>query len=174
MSHRKTLIAAAVGAAALTGAGAAVAASGGKTATLKAVASGKVVINKYEQDSSHWSPGTVTIKSGGTLTIANVGGAPHTFSIVKKSQLPKTIRQVNECAICQKLGEEHGAPQDGNGPPTKPVLDVGAPGIDQVGDSVVIAPNAKTTKLKVSAKKGTTLYFLCAIHPWMQGKLQVK
>ena len=27
---------------------------------------------------------------------------------------------------------------------------------------------------KVSAKKGTTLYYLCAIHPWMQGKIKVK
>ena len=27
--------------------------------------------------------------------------------------------------------------------------------------------------LKVTAKKGTTLYFLCAIHPWMQAKVIV-
>ena len=28
--------------------------------------------------------------------------------------------------------------------------------------------------LTVTAKKGTTLYFMCAIHPWMQAKVQVK
>jgi len=26
----------------------------------------------------------------------------------------------------------------------------------------------------VTAKPGTTLYFLCAVHPWMQGKIVVK
>ncbi|MGI8421234.1 MAG: cupredoxin domain-containing protein [Gaiellaceae bacterium] len=26
----------------------------------------------------------------------------------------------------------------------------------------------------VSAPAGTTLYFLCAVHPWMQGKIIVK
>jgi len=25
----------------------------------------------------------------------------------------------------------------------------------------------------VTAKPGTTLYFLCAVHPWMQGKIVV-
>jgi hypothetical protein len=25
---------------------------------------------------------------------------------------------------------------------------------------------------KVTAKKGSTLYFMCLIHPWMQGKVQ--
>jgi hypothetical protein len=27
--------------------------------------------------------------------------------------------------------------------------------------------------VKVTAKKGTKLYFLCAIHPWMQAKIIV-
>ncbi len=27
--------------------------------------------------------------------------------------------------------------------------------------------------LKVTAPKGTTLYFMCLIHPWMQAKLVV-
>ena len=26
---------------------------------------------------------------------------------------------------------------------------------------------------KVTAKAGTTLYFICAIHPWMQGSVKV-
>jgi hypothetical protein len=25
----------------------------------------------------------------------------------------------------------------------------------------------------VTAKAGTTLYFMCAVHPWMQGKVKV-
>jgi imidazolonepropionase-like amidohydrolase len=49
------------------------------------------------------------------------------------------------------------------------------PGFDVEGDSVVLAPKGphKTEKVVVSAPPGTTLYYLCAIHPWMQGKIVV-
>ena len=38
---------------------------------------------------------------------------------------------------------------------------------------MVINPKGKIS-FNVTAKKGTTLYYLCAIHPWMQGKIKVK
>ena len=46
--------------------------------------------------------------------------------------------------------------------------------MDRPGDSAFVAPiqHANVT-LKVTAKPGTTLYFMCAIHPWMQAKLIV-
>jgi uncharacterized cupredoxin-like copper-binding protein len=115
----------------------------------------------------------VTIKSGGTLTVKTKGGAPHSFSVVKATQLPKTTKQIEQCKVCEALAKAHEADPQSSAPPKKPVVDVGATGIDQAGDSVFLAPN-KSTKLKVTAKKGTTLYFMCALHPWMQGKLQVK
>jgi hypothetical protein len=37
---------------------------------------------------------------------------------------------------------------------------------------VALAPH-KTAKVVISAPAGTTLYFLCALHPWMQGKIVV-
>ncbi len=157
--------------AAMTGTTVAVAAPGGN-ATLNAKSDAKIVINKYEQDLSHWAPGTVTVGSGRTLTIKADQGPPHTFSVVKSSQLPKTTFQIFECSLCEKINGDHGFGQ-GPGPPKKPVIDVGAAGIDQAGDSVVLQPG-KSTRLKVSAKKGTTLRFFCTIHPWMQGKLQVR
>lgn len=48
------------------------------------------------------------------------------------------------------------------------------PHITRSGDSAFIAPtkNAKVT-LKVTAKPGTKLYFICAVHPWMQAELDV-
>jgi hypothetical protein len=52
-------------------------------------------------------------------------------------------------------------------------VDVNKPGVDGPGDSYFIAPTAKKLTFKVTAKKGTTLYFLCAIHPWMQAKVIV-
>ena len=44
---------------------------------------------------------------------------------------------------------------------------------DVAGDSAFIAPGQKSFKFKVTANKGSRLYFYCAIHPWMQGKLTV-
>ena len=44
---------------------------------------------------------------------------------------------------------------------------------DVAGDSAFIAPGQKSFSFKVTAKKGSSLYYYCAIHPWMQGKLKV-
>ena len=45
---------------------------------------------------------------------------------------------------------------------------------DKPGDSVFIGPNVgDSADSKITAKKGTKLFFLCAIHPWMQAKVIV-
>ena len=46
------------------------------------------------------------MRSGGTLRIVNNAPdeGPHTFTVVKKSDLPKTPRAIFNCAICNKLG----------------------------------------------------------------------
>jgi len=48
------------------------------------------------------------------------------------------------------------------------------PNVDRPGDSAFIAPvqQAKVT-LTVTAKPGTTLSFMCVVHPWMQAKIIV-
>jgi plastocyanin len=148
-------------------------ASARSSATLTATTGVRYVINKYAQNTSHFAPGTVTIRSGGTLTVKSQAGSPHTFSIVRANQLPKTTTQIEACRICRTLANEHGVDPKSNASPTKPVVDVGAAGIDRTGDSVFLPPN-KTTKLKITAKKGRTLSFMCAIHPWMQGRLLVR
>ena len=54
-------------------------------------------------------------------------------------------------------------------------IDKGQSGLDTVGDSIAIQPGAhKTISATVSAPSGTRLYFVCAVHPWMQGKIVVK
>jgi plastocyanin len=144
------------------------------SATLVARSGTKVVINKYIADTSRFTPGTVTIKSGGTLTLKSVGGVPHTFSLVKASQLPRTAKAVNDClpkGVCGELAKAHEADPSSDAPPKKILVDTGATGFDQAGDSVFFQG---TTKVKITAKAGTTLRFLCAIHPWMQGKLVVR
>jgi hypothetical protein len=41
------------------------------------------------------------------------------------------------------------------------------------GDSLLVDADHPVIKARVSAPAGTTLRFICAIHPWMQGKLIV-
>ena len=53
------------------------------------------------------------------------------------------------------------------------MVNVGRPGLDQPGDSLLIDAEQPVTRARVTADPGTTLHFICAIHPWMQGKLKV-
>jgi plastocyanin len=154
----------------------------------KAPSSAKIAIkggetfkpNAYDKDSSRFVPGTVTVRSGATIALTNVGAEPHSLSLVAASAVPHTISQLNNCAICVRISLTHGVnPMAGpvSGPPPKPVVDVGAPGFDAPGDSVIVGPKgsplAKAT-FKVTAKAGTTLHFICIIHPWMLGRILVK
>jgi plastocyanin len=138
---------------------------------------GKLVIkrNKYFKDGAGFYPGSVTIRSGGSLTLRNRQEAPHTFSIVKSSDVPRSTGKILNCGspgtICDTIFTSHAPDPEGN--PTLPVVNVGATGLDQPGDTLLVNPK-QTQKVTVSAAKGTTLNFLCAIHPWMQGKLKVR
>jgi hypothetical protein len=150
--------------------------------TINAVTSSKFKINRYVQDGTRWQKDVYDVKSGGTITVVNLAASdgPHTFSVVKKSDLPRTANQINNCQICQTIAQEHGADPGSQAPPKFLFVENGvgsttAPNVDRPGDSAFIAPtqHAKVT-LHVTAKAGTTLYFMCAVHPWMQAKLIVK
>jgi plastocyanin len=157
----------------------AVAAPAPSKATLKAVGKVEFKPNRYVKEGMRFDKDVLTIKSGGTLTLVDKTGAPHSFSLVKKGQVPRTMEQLQECfgpGPCDDLFVAHGAidPETGEErDPTTPLVNVGKAGFDQPGDSVVIAPKQKT-KVKITAKKGTTLYYICGVHPWMQGKIVVK
>jgi hypothetical protein len=146
------------------------------TATLVIKGGTTFKINGFEKDSVRWSPGSVTIASGGTLTIDNqsTDSDPHTFSIVKKSQLPKTPAEIAECNICGEIAKAHGVnpAEQSSAPPPIPTVDPGKDGFNEPGDSQVVAPH-QTLHLIITAKPGTKLNFLCAVHPWMQGVVKV-
>ena len=57
----------------------------------------KFVPNRLIADTMHFKLGTVRIKSGGTLTFVDKTKNAHTFSIVKKGQVPRTAKQVDNC-----------------------------------------------------------------------------
>jgi hypothetical protein len=146
-----------------------------KKATVEMAGRTTFKLNGFIKDSVHFRPGLVVIKSGGSLTLKNKTDEPHTFSIVNKGDQPRSLKDVGNCGspgtICDKLFSAH--QPDANGNPTKPVVDVGTPGVDEPGDSFVLNPK-QTMKANVSAAKGKTLYFMCGIHAWMQGSLKVR
>jgi hypothetical protein len=168
-----------------SGAGAAVAAKSSKApskATVNAVQKVQFKINRYVKDGLRWQKDVYQIKSGGTLTIVNKAqDGPHTFSIVAKKDLPKTVKQINQCSVCQKIGEEFGITDpNSDAPPAHNYTEDGvaqdAPAnFDKPGDNVFVGPGpGDKATATITAKKGTTLYFMCAIHPWMQAKVIVQ
>lgn len=180
-SSRKVLVAIGVTAVAAVAAIPAIASSGHKghgprNATLVIKGGSSLKINKYVKDSVHWTPGTVSISSGGTLTIVNKSPDPdpHTFSIVKPSQLPKTSEQIENCEVCGEIAKAHGInpAEPPSGPPPIPTVDPGKDGFNAPGDSQTIGAH-QTLKVTITAKPGTKLNFMCAVHPWMQGAVKV-
>lgn len=110
---------------------------------------------------------------------------PHTFSLVQKSTLPKTKSAQKSCFtpghICMSIAKWHGF-----NPKTEKIsinpVEAGPKGWSTLGnnsgkkgDSWFTGESKKGTHIsqEVTAKAGTTLYFMCAIHPWMQGSVKV-
>lgn len=128
-----------------------------------------------QTDDLRWARAVTRITSGGALTLRNLtrGQTPttpneiHNFSIVSSRQIPRTQLQALDCRICKAINDRH---DFSTGAPRIAVVNKGRKGIDRPGDSVAFAG---TRKARVSAKAGSTLRFICAVHPWMQGKLQV-
>jgi hypothetical protein len=127
-----------------------------------------------------------TIVAGEELEVLNQTNAkqvgPHTFSLVTKGSIPKTPKARQICFtpnhICMSIAKWHGV--KGNGPVKVNPVEVGAEGWDTLGsvtkkgDSWFTGtkPNASIVQ-KVSAAAGSTIYFMCAIHPWMHGSIEV-
>jgi plastocyanin len=145
------------------------------------------VVNRYAQDAMRFTPGNVTLKSGCALTFAFATTAqtePHSLSIVRRADLPRTAAQMETCTICGQIASKHvghpGQPPGATNPIVHWVVNVGKQGLDAPGDSIVIfegkgAPaSRRTVTVPVSAPSGRVLYFMCGLHPWMQGKIVVK
>jgi len=186
MSARRFLVLAALGCVVAAVAAGAGTASGGKASdvvVIKAVTSvPKVVVNRFIQDDLRWDHDVYKVKQGGTLHIVNDAAdeGPHTFTVVRYTDLPKTGKQMLDCNICGKLAKAHGANPNSDAPPKYQYLEDGVgqktpPKVDKPGDSGVTGSGKKgeSINLKVTASKGTRLYFMCLIHPWMQAQVDV-
>jgi plastocyanin len=187
--HARVGLAAVVAILALAVAVPALAATAPKHVRETTIGGEKFIPNRMVADTMHFKLGTIQIRSGGTITFVDKTKNAHTFSVVKKGQVPRTARAVDNCfgkGPCDEIAIAHGAVNPDTGEeqePTTPLVNVGKAGFNQPGDSVVLAPgggaaaakaHASKTNVKITAPKGKTLYFICAIHPWMQGKVEVR
>lgn len=129
--------------------------------------------------------GPKTVTQGDTLKIVNstdpkkVG--PHTFSLVKKGTLPKTAPARKSCFapkhICLSIAEWHKF-----NPKTEKIglnpVKAGPAGWSTAGDNAkkgdswFTEKKGETFEQQVTAKPGD-LYYICAVHAWMQGKVKV-
>jgi plastocyanin len=136
----------------------------------------KFKANRYIQDNAHFSKNSISAGRGDTVVLTDKTKQPHSFSVVRKGQVPGNLRQMDACyegGPCGKLAVEHGAVNPDTGEdqePTTPLVNAGPAGFNQPGDSVLIPPDGKTT---VRVTGSSDMFYICVIHPWMQGKINV-
>ena len=134
-------------------------------------------VNKEAGDTLHFSPAVITVRSGESVTFEKTDKSPdpHTITLATKGQLPRSFER--KCVPCTVALGHLKNPKDPEHSPIKTyILNKGQPGLDALGDSIALAPKGphKSATVVISAPAGTTLYFLCAVHPWMQAKIIVK
>jgi plastocyanin len=139
---------------------------------------------KSVKDTQRFSPRSVSVKSGATVTVRNRSKTedPHTISFIEKQFIPTGFESpiVGATFAAHQPGGEEGEffPKVDDGvaaaDPSAPLAVNTLGTLDAAGDSEFIAPGQKSTKFVVTADKGSTLPYFCAIHPWMVGKIKVK
>jgi plastocyanin len=150
--------------------------TGGSARTVRTAGGESFVPNGRISANLRFIPGDVQIRSGGTLTF-ETGDAtqePHTLSIVDASDVPSSIDDVFSCGepgtVCDAIFTLGGP----DFPPQRVIEAPGSmPGLDARLDTLVVLPG-ESVSAKVTAPSGTTLYFICAIHAWMQGRIVVE
>jgi plastocyanin len=147
----------------------------GKTVTLRGTE--KFVANAFISADFRFSPGPLSVKSGDTVTWQNVivASDPHSVSVVLANQLPASVDDVFQCGACAQFFQCHGFSM--NGPPASLTCGNATNGeLKAPGDSFLIPPpgvGPQTFSFRVTAAPGTVLHYMCIIHPWMQGEIDV-
>ena len=132
----------------------------------------RVVPNAMVQATLRFTPGMIKVQSGESVTWIHddFTTAPHTVTVVE--EFPEaTLDAIFGCGApggpCDVALTAHFAGG------FHPVVEAGAAGLDAPGDSLFFGDDQSITA-NVTAPSGTTLLYLCAIHPWMQGEIAVK
>ncbi|MFL5805421.1 MAG: hypothetical protein ACJ8CR_27255 [Roseiflexaceae bacterium] len=158
------------------------AASASSERTVRVVGGDDFKPNTKITSNLRFSPGPLSVRSGDTITWVDADDEPdepHTITIVEQSALPTSFATIDACyapaAPCSTALMGH-FPLAEQTPPDQ-VVQVLDPdhdgGLSTPGDSLVLFPNGSVSA-NVTAPAGTTLSYLCAIHPWMQGTINVR
>jgi hypothetical protein len=179
IAHRRAPLALIAGAAALL-----------VLAAAPAFASGATIYMKDDKKGLRFVAPENVLIAGEELKVVNqtdprkVG--PHTFSLVTKGSLPKTSNARKFCfakgRICRSIAQWHGV--KGDGPVKVNPVDAGGKGWDTMGTTSTTGdswftgnkPGTSISLPIAAAPPAPTheeIYFLCAIHPWMQGSVTV-
>jgi hypothetical protein len=183
---RLRVLALAVSAAAITVVGGSSLAGAAETS----VATGKTDVINIELTKGKLKfvgPETVTV--GDQLEIVNKTNphqvGPHTFSLVTQGSVPTPAKQRKNCFtpkhICLAIAKWHGfnpktekiTINPANACPEGWSTECNATG--KKGDSWFSGETkGGHISQEVTAEPGTTLYYMCAVHPWMHGQVKVE
>jgi plastocyanin len=155
-----------------------VSADGGKKVDIKGLETFEA--NALFLRNLRFAPEDIKVEKGDKVTWKDdaLTSVPHTITIVDPADLPSNFAEAYICnwdkrilgvdGPCLQFVDAHGGI-----PPTTPVVDVGRKGLDAPGDSIFLPPNSSISA-QVTARPGTTLHYICIIHPWMQGTITVE
>lgn len=130
--------------------------------------------NQYIRDTVRFVPGAITVRPNERVTWIDSDRSPdpHTVTVVRRREVPDRVGEVFQCRACQLANAHLADPNDPSSDLARTRVNVGAPGLNTRGDSLFLAPRGRISA-RVTAAVGSTLYYLCAIHPWMQGSIRV-
>jgi plastocyanin len=153
-------------------------ADGGKKVDIKGLETFEA--NSLFLSNLRFAPEHIKVEKGDKVTWKDdaLTSVPHTITIFDPKLVPVDFATAYICnwdkrilgfdGPCLQFVDAHGGI-----PPITPVVDVGSKGLDATGDSIFLPPNASVTA-QITATPGTTLHYICIIHPWMQGTITVE
>ena len=162
---------------------------GGPASAEPSAKAGATVISMEQDGKELFFEGPASVEAGTTLKIKNSTNprkiGPHTFSLVNPNPLPDPDDkdELRKCGqkfkgICGAIAEWHEidfqAEEIGRNP-----VEAGKEGwnrkgsLKRVGDSWFTITKNEAHKREVTAGAGNTLQYFCAIHPEMQGEIEV-
>jgi plastocyanin len=136
---------------------------------------------QFIKNNFRFVPRNITVNSGDVVRWVDrdrSADAPHTVTIGRRSDLPQNIAQLDACfapgGLCAETIEAHDPGLDEQ-PPFNIRVNRGGPGLNARGDSLLFAgPFNQAIQGRVTAPAGRTLFYLCVLHPWMQGSIAVQ
>ena len=99
--------------------------------------------------------------------------------VIDSREAADAIRRRRQCEACEERFTTYERAQAVPSIPDEELFNAQSQAMRELvkhGDSVVIGPKGRggPVTFKVTAHPGTVLSFICAFHPWMQGRFLVK